>query len=74
MKKFLSLVLAMTMVFSLAACGGKGQSDNRGDTPVSDVTLTAQEILDTMKEKLGESYTSATAESEDRMSSYYVWT
>lgn len=39
------------MVLSLAACGGKAD-DNKGKT---EVTMTAQEIMDTLKEKLGDS-------------------
>ena len=52
MKRILTFILALTMVLSLAACGGKAD-DNKGKT---DVTMTAREILDTLKEKLGDSF------------------
>jgi len=52
MKKFICAVLALVMVLSLAACGSK-QDDNGGKT---DVDLTAQEVLDKLKETLGDSY------------------
>lgn len=71
MKRILTFVLALTMILSLAACGGKDQPDNKNDTPASDVTLTAQEILEALKEKLGESYTSDTTEDESKISGYY---
>lgn len=71
MKRILTFVLVLTMILSLAACGDNGQSDNGGDTPAPDVTLTAQEILDALKEKLGESYTSDTAEDESKISGSY---
>ena len=69
MKKVTALLLALMMVLSLAACGGKtdngGNSDNNGsggkDQPAA-VDMTAQEVLDALKEKLGES----------RMTGYYA--
>ena len=67
MKRILTFVLALSMALSLAACGGKAD-DNKGKT---EVTMTAQEIMDTLKEKLGDSFECDTAESEDRMSGYW---
>ena len=67
MKRILTFILALTMVLSLAACGGKAD-DNKGKT---DVTMTAREILDTLKEKLGDSFDCDTNETEDRMSGYW---
>ena len=67
MKRILTFLLAVVMVFSLAACGSKAD-DSSGKT---DVTMTAQEIMDTLKEKLGDSFECDTAESEDRMSGYW---
>lgn len=64
-------MLVLTLTFSLTACGGKSQPDNGGDPSSVDVTLTAQEVLDTLKEKLGESYTSDTVENEAKISGYY---
>lgn len=67
MKRILTFILALTMVLSLAACGGKAD-DNKGKT---EVTMTAQEIMDILKEKLGDSFDCDTNETEDRMSGYW---
>jgi len=66
MKRILTFILALTMALSLVACGDK--KENKDDP---DVTMTAQEVLDSLKESLGSSYTSDQAETEDRMSGYY---
>ena len=65
MKRILTFVLALTMALSLAACGGKAD-DNKTDTD-----MTAQQIMDTLKEKLGDSFDCDTVETEDRMSGYW---
>ena len=65
MKKLLSLLLALMMVLSLAACGNSNDSGN------TTVDKTAQEVLDALKEKLGDSYGCDLAEDEDRMTNYY---
>ena len=52
MKRILTFVLALAMALSLAACGGKAD-DNNGKT---DVDMTAQQTMDTLKEKLGDSF------------------
>ena len=67
MKRILTFFLALTMVLSLAACGGKAD-DNKGKT---EVTMTAQEIMDTLKEKLGDSFDCDVTEDETRMSGYW---
>lgn len=67
MKKIVCAVLALVMVLSLAACGSK-QDDNGGKT---DVDLTAQEVLDKLKETLGDSYGCDAQDDEDRMTNYY---
>lgn len=67
MKRILTFFLALTMVLSLAACGGK-TDDNKGKT---EVTMTAQEIMDTLKEKLGDSFGCDVAETEDNISGYW---
>ena len=67
MKRILTFFLALTMVLSLAACGGK-DDDNKGKT---EVTMTAQEIMDTLKEKLGDSFGCDVAETEDNISGYW---
>ena len=67
MKRILTFVLALSMALSLAACGGKAD-DNKGKT---EVTMTAQEIMDTLKEKLGDSFDCDVTEDETRMSGYW---
>ena len=80
MKKVTALLLALMMVLSLAACGNSGKDDNGGnsdnngsggkDQPAA-VDMTAQEGLDALKEKLGDSYGCDLAEDESRMTGYY---
>ncbi len=67
MKHILTFVLALAMALSLAACGGKAD-DNNGKT---DVDMTAQQIMDTLKEKLGDSFGCDVAETEDNISGYW---
>ncbi|MBD9252626.1 DUF4358 domain-containing protein [bacterium] len=67
MKRILTFVLALAMALSLAACGGKAD-DNNGKT---DVDMTAQQIMDTLKEKLGDSFDCDVTEGEARMSGYW---
>ena len=68
MKKFICAVLALVMVLSLAACGSK-QDDNSGKT---DVDLTAQEVLDKLKETLkGEDTDAIKAATEELTQLFY---
>ena len=67
MKRILTFVLTLAMVLSLAACGGKAD-DNNGKT---DVDMTAQQIMDTLKEKLGDSFGCDVAKAEDNISGYW---
>ena len=67
MKRILTFVLALAMALSLAACGGKAD-DNNGKT---DVDMTAQQIMDALKEKLGDSFGCDVAETEDNISGYW---
>ena len=67
MKRILTFVLALSMALAVAACGGKAD-DNKGKT---EVTMTAQEIMDTLKEKLGDSFGCDVAETEDNISGYW---
>ena len=73
MKRILTFVLALTMALSLAACGSKTDDNKKNDSKSDDteVTMTAQEIMDTLKEKLGDSFDCDAAETEDRMSGYW---
>lgn len=76
MKKMIALVLALAMALALAACGGGSKPDNsktpdNSDKPSPTVELTAQEILDKLKETLGDSFECDAAETEDRMSGYW---
>ena len=68
MKRILTFVLTAAMLLSLAACGGKADDSGKTD---AEVTMTAQEVMDALKEKLGDSFNCDTAESEDRMSGYW---
>ena len=65
MKRILTFVLALAMALSLTACGSKAD-DNK-----TDVDMTAQQIMDALKEKLGDSFPCDALEDEDRMSSYW---
>ena len=68
MKRILTFVLALSMALSLAACGGKTDDNKKNNT---EVTMTAQEIMDTLKEKLGDSFGCDVAETEDNICGYW---
>ena len=68
MKRILTFVLALSMALSLAACGRKTDDNKKNNT---EVTMTAQEIMDTLKEKLGDSFECDVAEAEDNISGYW---
>lgn len=70
MKRILTFVLALSMALSLAACGGKADDNKKNDNN-TEVTMTAQEIMDTLKEKLGDSFGCDVAETEDNISGYW---
>ena len=67
MKRILTFLLAVVMAFSLAACGSKADDSSEK----TDVDMTAQEIMDTLKEKLGDSFGCDVAETEDNISGYW---
>ena len=77
MKEILAFILAAFMLLAVVACTANTAptdpksdiTDNNTNTPA--VTMTAQEILDSLKKTLGESWASDTAETEDRMSGYW---
>lgn len=68
MKRILTFVLALSMALSLAACGGKTDDNKKNNT---EVTMTAQEIMDALKEKLGDSFGCDVAETEDNICGYW---
>ena len=68
MKRILTFVLALSMALSLAACGSKTDDNKKNNT---EVTMTAQEIMDTLKEKLGDSFGCDVAEAEDNIGGYW---
>lgn len=70
MKRILTFVLALSMALSLAACGGKADDNKKNDNN-TEVTMTAQKIMDTLKEKLGDSFDCDVTEDETRMSGYW---
>ena len=70
MKKATALLLTLMMVLSLAACGNSNDNGNK-DSGNTTVDKPAQEVLDALKEKLGDSYGCDLAEDEDRMTNYY---
>ena len=70
MKRILTFVLALSMALSLAACGGKADDNKKNDNN-TEVTMTVQEIMDTLKEKLGDSFDCDVTEDETRMSGYW---
>lgn len=63
MKKLMCAVLALVMVLPLAACGKKDSGN--------DVDLTAQQVVDALKEKLGDSYGCDAQSDADYMANYY---
>ena len=67
MKRILTFLLAVVMAFSLAACGSKADDSSEK----TDVDMTAQEIMDTLKEKLGDSFGCDVAETEENISGYW---
>ena len=67
MKRILTFLLTLSIILSLAACGGK--TDN--NTGKTEVNMTAQEILDTLKEKLDDSFDCGTNGTEDNISGYW---
>lgn len=69
MKKIICFVFALIMTLSLTACQNKPAKPDV--SPDIKVTMTAQEVLDTLKEKLGDSYGCDTAEMEEKMSGFF---
>ncbi len=69
LKRLLCAALAAVMVLSLAACGK--QSGDEGGKDSGGVTMTAPEVLDKLKEALGDSYGCDAADDESRMTDYY---
>lgn len=69
MKHFISLVLVLLTILMLSACQKKPLEPTLPPKP--EVTKTAQEVLDVLKEKLGDSYGCDQDETEARITGYY---
>ena len=56
MKKLFSVILALTLVLSLAACGGNAAQGTEDTTPAQELPASALEILETVwgKDYIGE--------------------
>lgn len=67
MKRIFSIVLAIVMALALAACGNNKNNSNNA----KEVNLTAQEVLDSIKKDLGDSFDCDVTEDESRMSGYW---
>ena len=65
MKRILTLTLTLALLLSLTACGGKTDPDT------TDVTLSAQEVLDSLRKTLGDSDPCDAAVDEDYLVNYY---
>ena len=70
MKRISSIVLAIVMALALAACSNNTNNNNNSNG-AKEVNMTAQEVLDALKEKLGDSYDCDVTEDEARMSGYW---
>lgn len=71
MKRIFSIVLAIAMALALAACGNNNTNDNNNSTGAKEVNMTAQEVLDSIKKSLGDSFDCDVTEDEPRMSGYW---
>lgn len=71
MKRTFSIVLAIVMALALAACGNNNTNDNNNSNGAKEVNMTAQEVLDSIKKSLGDSFDCDVTEDETRMSGYW---
>lgn len=70
MKRIFSIVLAIVMALALAACSNNTNNNNNSNG-AKKVNMTAQEVLDSIKKSLGDSFDCDVTEDESRMSGYW---
>lgn len=70
MKRISSIVLAIVMALALAACSNNTNNSNNSNG-AKEVNMTAQEVLDSIKKSLGDSFDCDVTEDESRMSGYW---
>ena len=70
MKRIFSIVLAIVMALALAACGNNTNNNNNSNG-AKEVNMTAQEVLDSIKKSLGDSFDCDVTEDEARVSGYW---
>lgn len=70
MKRISSIVLAIVMALALAACSNNTNNNNNSNGD-KEVNMTAQEVLDSIKKSLGDSFGCDVTEDESRMSGYW---
>jgi len=70
MKRISSIVLAIVMALALAACSNNTNNNNNSNG-AKKVNMTAQEVLDSIKKSLGDSFDCDVTEDESRMSGYW---
>ncbi len=70
MKRISSIVLAIVMALALAACSNNTNNNNNSNGD-KEVNMTAQEVLDSIKKSLGDSFDCDVTEDESRMSGYW---
>ncbi len=70
MKRISSIVLAIVMALALVACSNNTNNNNNSNDD-KEVNMTAQEVLDSIKKSLGDSFDCDVTEDESRMSGYW---
>ena len=70
MKRIFSIVLAIVMALALAACSNNTKNNNNSNG-AKEVNMTAQEVLDSIKKSLGDSFDCDVTEDEASMSGYW---
>lgn len=70
MKRISSIVLAIVMALALVACSNNTNNNNNSNG-AKEVNMTAQEVLDSIKKSLGDSFDCDVTEDESRMSGYW---
>lgn len=70
MKRISSIVFAIVMALALVACSNNTNNNNNSNG-AKEVNMTAQEVLDSIKKSLGDSFDCDVTEDEARMSDYW---